>query len=352
MRWAGTMAKIRAWESEIHQRIQQATTLAELVDAVNQQASWVQSLFAKGMKVRPVGRLTRKLDRQIFQKVADLLTTPEWLNHLCILVMGSEGRGEQIFKTDQDNALIADDHFSAEELHRFGHAFTDALLQLGYPACPGQVMMTNPRWGCRLAEFQNRMLSWMDNPTPDHLLQLAICYDARAVVGKVALFQEARDFFLAHLPNDPTFYGHFAMPVLAFKTPLGIFKRFIVGKGKQQGQIDLKRGGLFPIVHGVRSLALEQRLRDPNTVRRIRGLMRKGVLDRAFGTDLIETFDFISSLRVQVKLKQLANTSPTNDHLLLSTLGRMEREKLRDCFGQVNRFKQLINHHFRLQMLQ
>lgn len=351
------MAKFRAWDSLTSQaslsiqRIQQATTIPELADVVDYQANRVRSLLAKGMKVRFIGRLTRELDRQVFQKVASLLATPEELDHLCILVMGSEGRGEQIVKTDQDNALIADDRVSDPEIHQFTQQFTAALLQLGYPCCPGSVMMSNPQWGCGLSTFQHRMRFWIDHPTPDHLLQLAICYDARVVAGRLALFQEARDFFFAHLPGDQAFYGHFAMPVLAFKTPLGLFKRFIVEKGSSQGQIDLKRGGIFPIVHGVRSLALEQKMRDPNTARRVRGLVHKGVLDRTFGTDLIDAFDFISGLRVRVRLKQLANNKPASDLLLLNTLGRLERENLRDCFGLVDHFKQLISHHFRLQSL-
>ncbi|MEO5364330.1 MAG: CBS domain-containing protein, partial [Magnetococcus sp. DMHC-8] len=64
-------------------RIQQATTIPELAIAVDHQAHWVQSLFSKGMKVRYIGRLTRELDRQVFQKAASLLTTPEWLDNLC-----------------------------------------------------------------------------------------------------------------------------------------------------------------------------------------------------------------------------------------------------------------------------
>ncbi|MBF0400307.1 MAG: CBS domain-containing protein [Magnetococcales bacterium] len=334
------------------QRIHQATTIPELANAVAHQAHWVHSLFTQGMKVRYIGRLVRELDRQVFQKAASLLAAPELLDHLAILVMGSEGRGEQIIKTDQDNALIADEQVPEQEIQSFARLFTDALLQLGYPLCPGNVVMSNPQWGGRLQSLQHRVRTWMETPTPGNLMQLAICYDARAVAGRQELFQEIRDFFFAHLPNDPAFYGHFALPVLAFKTPLGIFKRFIVEKGGKQGQIDLKRGGIFPIVHGVRSLALENRLQEANTARRVRELVAKGVLERTFGTDLIEAFDFISSLRIRVRLQQLANDKPTSDLLLLGSLGRLDRENLRDCFVLVNRFKEQISHHFRLRSLQ
>ncbi|MBF0097604.1 MAG: CBS domain-containing protein [Magnetococcales bacterium] len=334
------------------QRIHQATSIDELADAVQHQSHWVNSLFSKGMQVRYIGRLVRELDRHIYVKVAYLLTTPEVLEHLCVLVLGSEGRGEQIVKTDQDNALIVDDMLPAVEMEYFRHAFTGALLKLGYPPCPGNVMMSNPVWGSGLRAFQQRMNTWIENPTPDNMMQLAIYYDARPVVGEVKLFRAARDYLLTSLPTDPMFYGHFALPVLNFKTPLGIFKRFIVEKGSKQGQIDLKRGGIFPIVHGARSLALEQRLRDPSTIRRMRGLIRKGVLETALGNDLLDAFDFMSGLRIRTRLRNQEQEKPVDDHLLLNSLGRLDREKLRDCFEIVDRFKQLLTHHFRLRSLQ
>ncbi|WP_130470951.1 putative nucleotidyltransferase substrate binding domain-containing protein [Candidatus Magnetaquicoccus inordinatus] len=334
------------------QRIHQATSVEELAEAVLHQSHWVNSLFSKGMQVRYIGRLVRELDRHIYVKLARLISTPEVLEHLCVLVLGSEGRGEQIVKTDQDNALIVDEMLPAVEMEHFRHAFTAALLQLGYPPCPGNVMMSNPIWGCGVRAFQTRLSGWIENPTPDNLMHLAICYDARAVAGDAKLFRAIRDYLMASLPADPVFYAHFAMPVLNFKTPIGIFKRFIVEKGTKQGQIDLKRGGIFPIVHGARSLALEQRLRDPNTIRRIRGLIRKGVLEESLGNDLIDAFDFMYGLRIRSRLRNQEQGKAGNDHLLLSSLGRLDREKLRDCFEIVDRFKQLLTHHFRLRSLQ
>lgn len=338
--------------SLIIQRIQQASSIADLADAVSHQAHLVHSLFSRGIKVRYIGWLLQELDRLVFMQVARLLAHPDLLNHMCILVLGSEGRGEQITKTDQDNALIADDDCPVAEVRGFCDMFTAALLKLGYPPCPGKVMMNNPRWSGKIGDFQNRFAAWLEDPNPTNLMQMAIFYDARAVVGKVRLFHEVRNCFMGQIPNDQAFYAHFAMPVLAFETPLGIFNRFIVEKGVRQGQIDLKKGGIFPIVHGARSLALEQRIRDPNTSRRIRRLIRCGVLDRVFGADLIDAFDFISGLRIQLGIKMDSGKQLDSDHLQLGSLGRLERENLRDSLAQVERFKGLIDHHFRLRMLQ
>ncbi|MBF0190326.1 MAG: CBS domain-containing protein [Magnetococcales bacterium] len=334
------------------QRILRASTLSDLAYATSHQPHLVESLVTKGVKPLYISRLVRELDRQVFEKTANLLAPPDLLDHVCIVVMGSEGRGEQIVKSDQDNALIADDQCSTIAYQAFCHAFTTALAQLGYPPCPGNVMMTNPQWSGRVDAYEGLFLNWIRNPSPSNLMQLAIFYDSRAVAGHHGLFRRARDFFLEHLPNDPTFYAHFAMPVLSFETPLGLFNRFIVEKGNKQGQIDIKKGGVFPIVHGVRSLSLEHKLKNANTVHRIRALVRRGVLERSLGTDLIDAFDFLSGLRVRVKLDARMRHGEDGDYLLIDDLGRLEREYLRDSLGVVDGFKQLITHHFRLRQLQ
>ena len=50
--------------------------------------------------------------------------------------MGSEGRGEQILKTDQDNALLLRDGFAFAGLAAITRAFTAALDRLRLPAVP------------------------------------------------------------------------------------------------------------------------------------------------------------------------------------------------------------------------
>ncbi|MBF0179271.1 MAG: hypothetical protein HQM03_04495 [Magnetococcales bacterium] len=322
-------------------RIRQAASLEELTDAVRLHPQWVHSLISKGVKVRYIGRVMLELDRQVFVQLTRLLAQPEWLDHLCVLVMGSEGRGEQVVKNDQDNALIIDGVLPLDEARAFGQALSSALARMGYPACAGDVMLCNPQWARTLEAWKTTLFTWIHDPTPTHLMWLAIAYDARVVMGRKRLFGELREFFWAHLPDDPTFFAHLARPALAFATPLGLFGRFIVAKGERAGTIDLKKGGIFPIVHGVRVLAMEQRLQDPNTVRRILGLTRRGVLDRPFGEDLVETFEFLGGLRAR-----------TGDHPTPARLGRLERENLRDCLREVNRFKRFLTHHFRLRELQ
>src|SRR5690554_7137126 len=50
--------------------------------------------------------LVTTLNRRLMSRAFDLIFPERLRQSVCILVLGSEGRGEQILKTDQDNAVI------------------------------------------------------------------------------------------------------------------------------------------------------------------------------------------------------------------------------------------------------
>ena len=70
------------------------------------------------------------------------------------MVTGSEGRKEQTFRTDQDNAILYEDPgeewetVKAAKLYfrRLGNKAIEHLVACGYPLCKGQMMASNSRW--------------------------------------------------------------------------------------------------------------------------------------------------------------------------------------------------------------
>lgn len=55
-------------------------------------------------KIRYIMQLVSELNKKVLHKLFELLAPPELRNNACLLVLGSEGREEQVLKTDQDNA--------------------------------------------------------------------------------------------------------------------------------------------------------------------------------------------------------------------------------------------------------
>ena len=56
----------------------------------------------------------------------------------CLVVMGSEGRGEYLTKTDQDNGIILADGYEPPDWDGFRQRFTAAMIEAGFPRLPGR----------------------------------------------------------------------------------------------------------------------------------------------------------------------------------------------------------------------
>ena len=330
-------------------QIERAQSRDELKWASQDLVNVIRDLHHQGTKIRYIMQLVSELNKKVLRKLFELLAPPELLDNACLLVLGSEGREEQVLKTDQDNALILRDGFTHPDLERITHEFTDCLIDFGYPRCPGNIMVSNPYWAKSVAAFKNELFEWIVRPTPESFLQFAIFFDAMSVVGDDNLLRHVKDHMYRLLSDHRSFYSQFAKATVAFETPLGFFTNFVMEKNRNE--LDLKKGGIFPIVHGIRSLALEYRLPQSNTVDRITALSQRNLFRSSFGTELIEVFTHLSTLRVKAGLNKIQQGLPQDNYLNPNELNKLERELLRDSFKIVNEFKKFIGYHFKLGMI-
>jgi CBS domain-containing protein len=134
----------------VSNQIVKAETVEELKEASLSFIKIIKSLNAKGVKIEFISKLINQLNKKLLDKLYIMLAPEELIGKSSLVVMGSEGRGEQILKTDQDNAIIMDDDctISDEELKEFTNKFTETLVDFGFPRCEGNIMVSNPYW-CR-----------------------------------------------------------------------------------------------------------------------------------------------------------------------------------------------------------
>jgi len=330
-------------------QIDRAVSREELKWASRDLVNVIRDLHTQGVKIRYTMQLVSELNKKMLRKLFDLLVPPELLADTCLLVLGSEGREEQVLKTDQDNALILRDGFSYPDLERVTQEFTECLLDFGYPRCPGNIMVSNPYWTKSVTAFKDELFQWIVHPTPDSFLQFAIFCDAAAVAGDDNLLRHVKDHMHRLLGDHRAFYSQFAKATVAFETPLGFFTNFVLEKNRNE--LDIKKGGIFPIVHGVRSLALEYRLPQSNTVDRITALSQRNLFQPSFGAELIEAFTYMSTLRAEAGLEKALQGLPQDNYVNPKSLNKLKRELLRDSFKIVNEFKKFITYHFKLGMI-
>jgi CBS domain-containing protein len=329
--------------------IDRAATPAELAEANERIHFLVRQLHDAGTKIGFITELSTDLHRRVTAKLFLSLAPEDLAEHACLVVMGSEGRGEYLIKTDQDNGMIlADGYEPPPDWDGFRHRLTDALIEAGFPACPGEIMVRNPAWSKPLEAWRDDARSWVLTPDEQALMNVAIFYDAAPVAGDAGLLEQAKRYLFDVLADNSAFHARFAGAIDAFETPLGFFSTFVTGRGAHKDELDLKKGGIFPLMHGVRALALERRLVETNTVQRIRRLQGLGVLDKTFGQQLADAFDFLLGLRLSVRLEKMRLHQPLDNFVRPDGITKLERDLLKDSLQIVKRFKEVVRHHFRL----
>jgi CBS domain-containing protein len=305
----------------------------------------VRTLRRQGVGVAVIGEVVSDLNRHLLSRLFDMIAPDEIRSGGCLVVMGSEGRGEQTVRTDQDNGLILADPVDEATLTRFRADFSSALEDFGFPPCPGNVMVRNPAWSKPLADYLADFRRWLALPDEAAHMNVAIFYDASAVAGDARLLTSAKATLIDLIRGEQAYLAHFARAVDAFPTPIGLFNQLITSEGKGDA-LDLKKGGIFPVVHGIRSLALEYGLLETATDKRIARLREIGVLQADFARELAQTLQFLLMLRLDRQLAASAGVSGTL--VRPSSLSSMERDLLRDAFQVVKQFRELVRHHFKL----
>jgi CBS domain-containing protein len=336
----------------VAQRIERAETTANLIEAGRDLPQMVRALHDRGVKPRYIARMVTELSRKILARLFNETLAPALGGGACLLVLGSEGRAEQILRTDQDNAIILAQPQPWAEIEAALRRFTETLASLGYPPCPGGVMVSNPLWTRDLPDFKRQIRQWITGNEMAGLLNLAILYDAAAVAGDGERLAELKAHLFALMREGNAHLGYFARAILGFETPMGLFGRFRTERnGPHKGLLDIKKGGVFPIVHGVRSLALEHGLAETNTIARIQLLKERAVLADRLAADLIESFDFLSMARLRAQLLALETGRTIDNHIDPASLNRVDRDLLRLAFQTVDELKKVLQVRFRLHMV-
>ena len=330
----------------IDRRLRAATDLDALARAAAQMNDMIRRQYRGGTRVALLARLVQDLNGRLFEQAWQLIAPPELVQNSCLLVMGSEGRGEQLLKTDQDNALLLrDGYVPPDNLPAICARFSEALARFGYPPCPGHVMLSNATWRGTVQDFARRVRKWLVLPEADSLINLAVFMDAHAVCGDAELLASLRRQVFGMLADDDAMMSRFAAVVDAFGDGTRWWRRML---GGGEANLNLKKAGMFPLVHGVRSMALAERIDAASTEARIRALHEAGALDAETAQELTESLHFFMGLRLKAGLDEMDRGQPVSGKVDLAGLTPLERDLLKDALAAVRRFRAQLRLRFRL----
>jgi len=331
-------------------QIDKANDIEDLVKIQKNQLYLVESLQSKGVKVRYISKLVNEVNAKVYEKVYELSVPEALRTKAALIVMGSEGRQEQILRSDQDNALIINDEIDPQEFASYMQDFNQHLLSLGFPPCPGKIMVNNPHWCRNVSGFKSQIDTWVETLTEQSLQELSIFTDAQFICGDKTLLLELNTYLHTRFVSKDDLLAHMAKSALNFETPLSLFSGFILEKTSNENKIDLKKGGIFAIVHGVRTLSLENNITQTNTILRIKELNNIGLFDKVFATELIEAYDTLLGIRLKEMLLRPDDFENAN-FINPAKLEKFERDLLKDSFKVVNTFKKFLIFHFHLNMV-
>ncbi len=330
-------------------RVERAQTVEELREASFGLFDLIKALLSSGVKIRFTMELLAAVNSRILGKLFDLIVPKEVHPHVCLIVMGSEGRGEQIMKTDQDNGLIYRDGLDWPDMHKVMQQFSDTLISFGFPPCPGNIMVSNPEWVNSVREWTGKLGKWSRSSNTTDMMNLAIAADGKPVAGNTALFKVSRNAFMREIFTDQVFFSFFARAALDFETPLTFF-----GQLKTSHGLDIKKAGVFPIVHGVRTMALQNKIIETNTFKRLELLAERRIVEREMAANLAEALSFFIQLRLQQQIQRVTDSGQTHDEtpneIDFKLLNKFERELLRDSLAVVKDFKKSLTHRFHITM--
>ena len=179
----------------------------------------------------------------------------------------------------------------------------------------------------------------MTRPRSKALILVSVLADSRPVwssggtgggTGGGGLW-EARPY-----PDQAGLLRMLARFALSFRPPTGFLRDFVVEhSGERRGQLDLKHGGLIPIVDLARWAGMAAGLASASTLERLRAAEAAGTMESAEAQTLAEAFGFISSLRLDHQVEQLRRGEAPDDFIAPKTLNPLARSYLREAFRAV-----------------
>ncbi len=246
-----------------------------------------------------------------------------------VLVLGSGGRSESLLAADQDNAIVFShgDPGSPEDLWfaELGDRMAAILDQAGIPLCKGGVMAKNPQWRGSVDTWQSRIDEWLSRSRPQDLLNVDIFYDLRPVAGEADLARRLHAFAFERAHGASAFAKLLGEQLDALGSPF----TFLGNLQSEDGRIDLKKFGLFPIVSGARTLAIRHDVRAVGTRDRLEGIIASGVGAEADLRALGEAHALILRLMLAQQSRDLQAGIPVSNKADLARLSRDETVALK-----------------------
>jgi CBS domain-containing protein len=255
------------------------------------------------------------------------------------LALGSQARRETAPSADVDSAIAwfsrVPDAETRPYLQRIGSKVVAGLDACGFPSDRHEASASNPLFVRPLESWQAAARSLISDPTQEKaLILVSVLADSRPVWGVHTGTPVADTFRLA--PGNPALLRLLARFALSQHPPTGFLRGLVVEhSGEHRGRLDLKHGGIIPIVDLARWAGIAAGVTTASTIERLRAASDAGTLPAAEAHTLEDAFEFISRLRLRHQVDQLRVGRAPDNYVDPATLSALTRTHLREAFRAI-----------------
>jgi CBS domain-containing protein len=325
----------------LRQRIAGARNVEDLVDAARELRPAVIAMHdarvapANIMAVRAVvvDALTRRLLELSVAHQGQPLAPFAWL------ALGSQARRETTPSADLDTAIVWFGDVPEAEirptLHALARRVISGLEMCGFQADVHGASASNLPFVRSLQSWQRAARGWIGDPTQEKaLILVSTLVDSRPVWGVHTGSPVSDTFRLA--PRNPALLRMLARFALSHHPPTGFFRGLVVEHtGEHRGRLDLKHGGVLPIVDLARWAGIAAGVTSASTAERLRAAAEAGTLPEPDAHTLQDAFELISGLRLQHQVQQLREGKQPDNYVDLATLSVLMRSHLKEAFRAI-----------------
>jgi CBS domain-containing protein len=326
----------------LRQAIAHATTTEEVIAAARGLPQLVITLHDARVAAADIAAIETVVVDALTRRLLELAVAarPEPPASFSWLALGSQARREMAPSSDVDSAIIWFDGDAPEDethaaVHSIGAEVSAGLEACGLRADDHRATAGNPVFVRSLGSWQGAARGWLEDPTQEQAgILVSVFVDSRPVWG-VHLGSPLADTFRGAADNA-ALLRLLARMALARRPPTGFLRGLVVeDSGEHRGQLDLKSGGLVPIVNLARWAGMAAGVTSASTRERLRAAGEAGTLPASDARLLREAFDLLGELRLAHQVEQLRAGAVPDDHVDPGSLSTLMRAQLKDAFRAV-----------------
>jgi len=269
--------------------------------------------------------------------------------------LGSQGRREQLLRTDQDNALIFE-NVDAQKFKETQDYFiclsikvVKYLNTIGYEYCPADMMASNPKWCTSLNEWNKQFDNWILNPDGSGILLSSIFFDYEYIYGDKTLTDKLTNNLFSTLNENNFFLSRLGKDIIAKPSPIGFFRQFLVEhNGEHKDFFNIKIRALMPLIDAARVLTLSHNIKNTNnTLHRYQKLSELEPQNKELYNSCERAFRTL----LKFKTEQGILNKDSGKLIQLASLSKPEKLKLKRAFKPIKEIQELLIIRFGLKQM-